>query len=201
MLGGRRTGAGPLVEGTLMTRLAALGAIGASLLTLTYVALIQHPVAPRRDDRVRVIVDAGSAAPSPPATSPSPSLSLPEPVAAAPVIAVGAPPRDRAALADLLAGQSRDPGWAPGAEAELRSRLGAGSSATCAAFLCRVETVPPDRPDARSPDEQAAALTQGWPARLSYNRATAAIVADGAAPRLVFYVTRASEADEAAAAG
>lgn len=183
-----------------MTRLQ-LGAAGVALLALTCVALIRHPAAPRPDDRVRVVdgVARGTASPPPATSAPPPAPPVQAPMR--PVVAIGAPPRDRVALADLLAGQSRDPSWAPGAEAELRSRLSAGSSATCAAFLCRVETAPPDRSGARSPDEQAAAITHGWPARLSYNRATAAVIGDGAASRLIFYVTRAREEDESAATG
>lgn len=178
-----------------------LGGAAVALVALTYLALIQHPPAPQRDDRVRVIGGVGSAPSSPPLASPAPAPGLPAPVATPPVIEIGAPPRDRAALADLLAGQKRDPAWAPGAEAELRSRLRAGSTASCAAFICRVETPAPDRSGARSPDEQAAAITHGWPARLSYNRATAAVIGDGAASRLIFYVTRAREEDESAATG
>lgn len=181
-----------------MTRLAPLGAIGAAIVAIGYVALTRPSPPPPPHDGVRVVgaavamTNGRAVALRQPLSAPMPTT----PQAASPAtVEAGAPPRDRAALAELLAGQARDPAWAPGAEAELRSRLGPGSSATCAAFLCRVETVATDRTRARTPDEQAVAITRGWPARLSYNRATASIVEDGAPPRLIFYVTRAHDED------
>ncbi|MBY9062037.1 hypothetical protein K7957_03720 [Sphingomonas yunnanensis] len=175
-----------------MRRLAGLGAVGTALLALSYVALTRAPASPPPSDGVRVVGAAGPVGTARLVAPPASAPTLPTRPAAA-TDETGASPRDRAALADLLAGQARDPAWAPGAEAELRSRLGPGGSATCAAFLCRVETLAPDRTGARTPDEQAMAITRDWPARLSYNPATASVRADTASPRLIFYVTRASD--------
>ncbi|MBB3474137.1 hypothetical protein [Sphingomonas sp. BK345] len=144
-----------------MTRLALLGAIGAAIVAIGYVALTRPSSTPPPRDGVRVVgaamaVTDGRAVAS---RVPAPTPATPTQTAGT-AVETGAPPRDRAALAALLAGQPRDPAWAPGAEVELRARLGPGSSAACAAFLCRVGTVTTDRTGARTPDEQAAALTR-----------------------------------------
>lgn len=103
---------------------------------------------------------------------------------------------DTDAFAELFNGQARDPAWAPGAEAEVRSHMPAGGDVRCAEFMCRVAMALPDRSMTVSADQQADTASRRWSADLSYNRLTATIVSDHQAPRLVFYVTRSANSGQ-----
>jgi hypothetical protein len=100
---------------------------------------------------------------------------------------------DAEAIAALFDGQTRDPTWAPGAEAEIRSHLPTGADIRCAEFMCRIVVPMPAEPAITSPDQQAYTAARDWSARLSYNRLTATVVVGQGKPMLAFYATKTTE--------
>ena len=147
-------------------------------------------------DGIRVVAGVNR----PMANPPMPSTGVAMPVTAGlPAIArtgdtsAPAPGTDAEAIAALFEGQTRDPAWAPGAEAEIRSHMPTGADVRCAEFMCRIVAPMPADPAIISPDQQADAVTRDWPVRLAYNRLTATVVDDRGKPALVFYATRSIE--------
>ncbi len=177
-----------LANTTLAITLLLLGVLG--------MRLTHMPPPYFEDDGIRIVAGIDR----PMANPPMPSTGVAMPVTAGlrsvaypGEITAAAPVTDAEAITALFQGQTRDPTWAPGAEADIRSRMPTGADVHCAEFMCRIVAPMPADPATISPDQQADAVTRDWPTRLSYNRLTATVVDDRGKPALVFYATKSIE--------